>query len=1140
MLAAALVAVMVPLYPLGSSAATGSVDTQVLSSTDDAEERASGSVSLTSSDLEMILDNSGDQVIGLRFTNITVPAGAAITGASIQFTADEVDTDPASLIIAGQAADDPPAFSSTSNDVTSRATTAATVPWNPGPWDTVGMAGPDQQTADLSPVVQQIVSRPNWTSGNSIVFIITGTGKRVADSFDGDPDTAPLLHLDYSTDGSVPNQPPSVDAGQDLYVALPAEAQLDGTVTDDQQPDPPASVQTTWTQVGGPGVVNFADAGAVDTSASFTLPGTYTVQLEATDTELTTQDTATIYVTDPAAPADRLPFGVYSPDIADMGSRWSGAQDTLFAPDAIADLDALRAAGSAVIVGLSGFNKEDVQANGIFDMVKWKAKVDEWVGFGLEPYISDGTILGHYLIDEPKSTTNWGGQVVVNADLDEMAAYSNSLFPGLATMVRVSPTDLRDDALGEGVPDPSWVWQHLTTAWGQFRANRGPVESYADEQQAEAVAQGLGMVFSLSAITGGDGSSGVEGLGGYTGKFAMSAAEITVYGNVLMDTGCAFLMWTGNPAQSSGPEAPNGWLYEPAIVAATDALGVTAATTKPPSCESPVVYAGPDQTVFAPGPAVLDATVNAGDLGEPPAMVTTTWTQSSGPGTATFADASSVDTSVTFDTAGVYRLKLQVTKGSITNHDGIVITAQGDGATSVDVAVSASSDDAEERSAGRMGLDSSDLEMTQDSSHVQTIGIRFADVPVPPGATVGNAYIQFTVDETGSDPTSLTIAAQADDNPATFITSTGDITLRPVTPASISWSPAPWTTIGAAGADQQTANLAPLVQQLINRPGWATGNAMAFIVSGSGRRVAESADGSSGDEPVLHIDFTVGDPPPPPNEAPSVDAGLAQTITLPTNTASLNGSVGDDGLPDPPATTTATWTQLSGPPGVTFTNPDSPTTTATFPEAGVYTLQLQASDTDLTTTDTTTITVNDPSPPTTTTLDVRIDASNNDVEQRASGSLSMRSSDLEMTLDNSGTQLVGMRFSVPIPAGATITKAYVQFRADESHGDPASLVIYGEASDNAAPFLKISGNVSSRPPTSAQQAWSPPAWSTGDAGPAQRTPDLAALVQEIVDRQGWGSGNSLVIIVSGTGKRVAESYDGTPSAAPLLHIEFAS
>jgi hypothetical protein len=62
----------------------------------------------------------------------------------------------------------------------------------------------------------------------------------------------------------------------------------------------------------------------------------------------------------------------------------------------------------------------------------------------------------------------------------------------------------------------------------------------------------------------------------------------------------------------------------------------------------------------------------------------------------------------------------------------------------------------------------------------------------------------------------------------------------------------------------------------------------------------------------------------------------------------------------------------------------------------------------------------------------------------------------------------------------------------------------------------------------------------GEAGPDQQTPDLAPVVQEIVSRQGWSAGNALVLIVTGSGKRVAESYNGVAAAAPLLHVEYVS
>ncbi|HSF61226.1 MAG TPA: SdiA-regulated domain-containing protein, partial [Gaiellaceae bacterium] len=92
------------------------------------------------------------------------------------------------------------------------------------------------------------------------------------------------------------NSAPFVSAGTDQTIALPANANLDGTVTDDGLPNPPAAVTTTWTKVSGPGTVAFGDPNVVDTIASFSAAGTYVLRLEANDSALTSNDTVTITV----------------------------------------------------------------------------------------------------------------------------------------------------------------------------------------------------------------------------------------------------------------------------------------------------------------------------------------------------------------------------------------------------------------------------------------------------------------------------------------------------------------------------------------------------------------------------------------------------------------------------------------------------------------------------------------------------------------------------------------------------------------------------------------------------------------------------------------------------------------------------
>ncbi len=97
-------------------------------------------------------------------------------------------------------------------------------------------------------------------------------------------------------------------------------------------------------------------------------------------------------------------------------------------------------------------------------------------------------------------------------------------------------------------------------------------------------------------------------------------------------------------------------------------------------------------------------------------------------------------------------------------------------------------------------------------------------------------------------------------------------------------------------------------------------------------------------------------PPPPVNRPPIVDAGGDQSITLPTNSVSLNGIASDDGLPVG-SVLQLTWSVVSGPGSVVFSDPTKAISTATFTTAGEYVLKLTASDGQLSASDTLKVTV---------------------------------------------------------------------------------------------------------------------------------------------------------------------------------------
>lgn len=172
-------------------------------------------------------------------------------------------------------------------------------------------------------------------------------------------------------------------------------------------------------------------------------------------------------------------------------------------------------------------------------------------------------------------------------------------------------------------------------------------------------------------------------------------------------------------------------------------------------------------------------------------------------------------------------------------------------------------------------------------------------------------------------------------------------------------------------------------------------------------------------------------------------------------------------------------------------------------------------------------------------IEKRLSGSANDAEEHPSGRISLDSSDLEMTWDKE-RQTVGLRFNrLNLPADALIKAAWIQFEVDEVNTRETSLHINGELAGYSKKLTSKRFDLTSRMTTRQQVVWMPPPWQKKSAhGEAQRTPDLSAIVQEIVATLGWQSGNAVTFLISGTGKRVAESFDGEPAAAPLLHVEY--
>jgi len=86
------------------------------------------------------------------------------------------------------------------------------------------------------------------------------------------------------------NTPPVVNAGPDQTVVLSNLATLNGMVTDD------GNYTVTWSKTSGPGTVTFGNKASLNTTASFSKQGGYTLRLTANDGEFIIFDELQIMV----------------------------------------------------------------------------------------------------------------------------------------------------------------------------------------------------------------------------------------------------------------------------------------------------------------------------------------------------------------------------------------------------------------------------------------------------------------------------------------------------------------------------------------------------------------------------------------------------------------------------------------------------------------------------------------------------------------------------------------------------------------------------------------------------------------------------------------------------------------------------
>jgi hypothetical protein len=193
--------------------------TQIAASADDVEEIKSGHYMPNSSDIEFDKDldegTNNQQWAGLRFIAVTIPKDATITEAKIQFTSKNAPYDPPTeckmyfkIEDVDNSAEFPPDEHPAPGlrEVRGRVIVKDSVLWNVPQWIASDEADVDELSPDLKKLVQAVVNRAGWASGNAISFVMSGngTGYRNTRSWDADPLKSAKLTVKYTATVGIP------------------------------------------------------------------------------------------------------------------------------------------------------------------------------------------------------------------------------------------------------------------------------------------------------------------------------------------------------------------------------------------------------------------------------------------------------------------------------------------------------------------------------------------------------------------------------------------------------------------------------------------------------------------------------------------------------------------------------------------------------------------------------------------------------------------------------------------------------------------------------------------------------------------------------------------------------------------------
>jgi hypothetical protein len=179
-------------------------------------------------------------------------------------------------------------------------------------------------------------------------------------------------------------------------------------------------------------------------------------------------------------------------------------------------LDMAQWCGTQVIVRLPGVTADIAATNGGLDLVNYEDKLNDFVGL-IEPYIENGTIVGHLTIDEPHDCSDWNDVCPHQSVVDQAAALSHSYWPSLATMVNTVPFYAQE-----------YAWVYMDNVLFTYAYHKGLLSEFVQDSVA-VLENGLARQISW-AIQAKSGGCSVFG------QCSMTPEQVKEVGTAMCDT----------------------------------------------------------------------------------------------------------------------------------------------------------------------------------------------------------------------------------------------------------------------------------------------------------------------------------------------------------------------------------------------------------------------------------------------------------------------------------------------------------------------------------------------------------------------------------------------------------------------------